>query len=158
MSFDRTIRAVQNQTKINKGEFFEKYKIILKHKAQSACMMIPMPIIGPTFNIDILKIEHAFHMGYNEGEKGFYLSIMKWKGKEADIALHHLVIPCQKNYPKVILVLLSFLPPFSFGVFHSTFFLFFFSLSLSSSFFMFLSYSPSLLGFVELASIMGKLS
>jgi hypothetical protein len=33
LNFDRTIWAVQNQTKINKGEILEKYKITFKHKA-----------------------------------------------------------------------------------------------------------------------------
>ncbi len=32
-----------------------------------------MPIVKHAFKIDILKMEHAFHMGYNEGDKVFYL-------------------------------------------------------------------------------------
>jgi hypothetical protein len=57
-------------------------------------MMVPMPIIGPTFDIDILKIEPTFHMGYNERDKAFYLSLIKWKGKEEDVVIHHPFIPC----------------------------------------------------------------
>ncbi len=33
LSFDKTIQAIQNQTKINMGEILEKYKINPKHKA-----------------------------------------------------------------------------------------------------------------------------
>jgi hypothetical protein len=33
-----------------------------------------MLVVRPTFKIDILKVEHAFHMGYMEGDKVFYLS------------------------------------------------------------------------------------
>ncbi len=61
LNFDRTIWAVQNQTKINRGEILEKYKITPKCKAWSAYaplyMMVPMPIVRPTFKIDILKME-----------------------------------------------------------------------------------------------------
>jgi hypothetical protein len=35
--------------------------------------MVPMPIVMPTLKIDILKIKPAFHMGYKEGDKVFYL-------------------------------------------------------------------------------------
>jgi len=33
--------------------------------------MVPMPIVKPTFKINILKMEQAFHMGYREGDKVF---------------------------------------------------------------------------------------
>jgi hypothetical protein len=60
LSFDRTIRVVQNQTNINTREIFEKYKITPKHKAHMhvpLCMMLPMPIVRLVLNIDILKME-----------------------------------------------------------------------------------------------------
>jgi hypothetical protein len=77
LSFDKTIRAMQNQTKINTREILEKYKITPKCKARMhvpLCMMVPMPIVKPALKIDILKMEQAFHMGYREGDKVFYLS------------------------------------------------------------------------------------
>ncbi len=33
-------------------------------------------------------MEHAFHMEYRKGDKGFYLFPMNWKGEE-ELALHH---------------------------------------------------------------------
>ncbi len=33
--------------------------------------MISMPIVCPTFKIDVLKMEQAFHTGYREGDKVF---------------------------------------------------------------------------------------
>jgi hypothetical protein len=46
--------------------------------------MVPMAIIKPTFNIDILKMEQAFHMGYREEKMlGFLLfQLLFKKGKE----------------------------------------------------------------------------
>jgi hypothetical protein len=58
------------------GEILEKYKISPKRKVRMdvpLCKMVPMLVVKPTFKIDILKMEHAFHMGYNEGDKVFYL-------------------------------------------------------------------------------------
>jgi hypothetical protein len=62
--------------KINTRQIFEKYKISPKRKAHMVvplCRMVPMPIVKHAFKIHILKMEHAFHMGYNEGDKVFYL-------------------------------------------------------------------------------------
>jgi hypothetical protein len=60
LSFDKTIQALQNQTKINVGEILEKYKISPKCKVCMAiplCKMVPMPIVRLAFKIDILKME-----------------------------------------------------------------------------------------------------
>ncbi len=38
------------------------------------CRMVPMSAMRPTFKINILKMEQAFHMGYKEGDKVYYLS------------------------------------------------------------------------------------
>jgi len=76
----------------NTGEILEKYKISPKHKVRMAiplCKMVPMPIVKPTLKIDILKMEHAFHMGYREGDEVFYLSLIIWKGEEQDVSLHN---------------------------------------------------------------------
>jgi hypothetical protein len=77
LSFDKTIQTEQNQTKINMGEILQKYNITPKRKARMhvpLCMMVPMPIVRPILNIDILKMEQAFHMGYREGNKVLYMS------------------------------------------------------------------------------------
>ncbi len=76
MSFNKTIQTMHNQTKINTREILEKYKISPKHKADMVvplCRMVPMLVVKHVFKIDILKMEQAFHMGYREGDKVFYL-------------------------------------------------------------------------------------
>jgi hypothetical protein len=57
-------------------EILEKYRISPKRKICMAiplCKMVPMPIVRLAFKIDILKMKQAFHMGYKEREKVFYL-------------------------------------------------------------------------------------
>jgi hypothetical protein len=79
LSFDMTIQAMQNQTKINIEEILENYKITPKCKAWMhvpLCKMVPMPIIKHAFKINILKMEQAFHMRYKEGDKVFQLFSM----------------------------------------------------------------------------------
>jgi len=41
-----------------------------------------MPIIRPTLNIDVLKMEQAFFTKYYEGENTFYVSSKNSKGEE----------------------------------------------------------------------------
>jgi len=68
------------------AEILEKFKVIPKQKAQMhapLCKMIPMH----AFDTDILKMEQAIHMGYKEGDKGFYLFSTNWKGEEKDVSL-----------------------------------------------------------------------
>jgi hypothetical protein len=87
----KTIRTMENQTKINTKEILEKYKISQKHKVHMVvplCRMVPMLVVRPTLKIDILKMEQAFHMGYRVRDKVFYLFMMSWKGKEYDLSLH----------------------------------------------------------------------
>jgi hypothetical protein len=91
LSFDRTTWVVQNQMKINTMEILEKYKITPKHKARihvPLCRMVPMFIVRPTLEINILKMEHAFHMGYGEEYKVFYLSPTNWKGDTRKNVIH----------------------------------------------------------------------
>jgi hypothetical protein len=38
------------------------------------CQLLFMLIVRPTLNIDVLKMEQCFFMGYREGEKTFYVS------------------------------------------------------------------------------------
>jgi hypothetical protein len=40
-----------------------------------------MLVVRHVLKIDILKMEQAFHMGYREGDKVFYLFLTSWKGK-----------------------------------------------------------------------------
>jgi hypothetical protein len=48
-----------------------------KRKAQiniPLCKMILMPIVHLVLKINVLKMEQAFHFGYREGDKVFYVS------------------------------------------------------------------------------------
>lgn len=44
------------------------------------CQMIPMLVVKHALNIDILKMKHAFHSGYKEGDKVFYVSPTNQQG------------------------------------------------------------------------------
>ncbi len=77
LSFDRIIQVVQ-QHKCNLNEILDKHKMLPKRKVQ----MISMHVVHPAFNIDVLKLEHAFQIGYCKGDKVFYVSPLNWKGKE----------------------------------------------------------------------------
>jgi hypothetical protein len=53
--------------KVKTIEVLKKHKIHPKTKAWMdipLCRMISMPVIRPTFKINVLKMEHAFQMGY----------------------------------------------------------------------------------------------
>jgi hypothetical protein len=39
-------------------------------------------------NIDILRMEQAFHVGYQEGDKVFYVSPTNWQGHEKSFHDH----------------------------------------------------------------------
>ncbi len=52
------------------------------------CQMVPMLVVCPTLNIDIMKMKHAFQMVYKEGDKVFYLSSTNWKGEKNTIDEH----------------------------------------------------------------------
>jgi hypothetical protein len=57
-------------------EVLDRHKILPKEKAQMSiplCRMISMHVVKPTLKIDVLKMEHDFHMGYKEGDKVFYV-------------------------------------------------------------------------------------
>lgn len=47
------------------------------------CKMISMLVVKPTLKIDVLKVEHDFHMGYKEGDKVFYVSATNQQREEA---------------------------------------------------------------------------
>jgi hypothetical protein len=40
--------------------------------------MISMPIVKLAFKINVLKMEHAFQMAYQKGNKAFYVSPTNW--------------------------------------------------------------------------------
>ncbi len=42
------------------------------------CQLISMPIVWPTFLIDVLKMEQMFQMGYKEGKKVIFVSLTNW--------------------------------------------------------------------------------
>ncbi len=52
------------------------------------CQMMSMDVVSLVFKIDILKMEHAFHMGCKEGDKVFYLFLTAWRGEEDTIDKH----------------------------------------------------------------------
>jgi hypothetical protein len=61
-----------------------------------------MHAVHLTFKINVPKMEHAFQMGYREGEKAFYVSLTNWKGKEEGVVQHTLVpriFPRKRNMP-----------------------------------------------------------
>jgi hypothetical protein len=65
---------VEHKVKI--VEVLERHKIHPKAKAHiniPLCYMISMPIVRPTLKINVLKMEQAFQMGYQEGNKVFYV-------------------------------------------------------------------------------------
>jgi hypothetical protein len=58
-------------------EVLDKFKIHSKSKARiniPFCWMVTMPIVHPNLNIDVMKMEQAFKMGYREGERAFYIT------------------------------------------------------------------------------------
>jgi hypothetical protein len=76
LSFDKTIQVV-HVNKNNTIEILDKHNMLPKHKAQINIpfyKMISMFIVHPTLQIDVLKMEHAFHSSYREGDKVFYVS------------------------------------------------------------------------------------
>ncbi len=55
----------------------ERHMIHPKAKAWTnipLCCMISMLVVRPALKIDVLKMEHVFQMGYQEGDKVFYVS------------------------------------------------------------------------------------
>lgn len=74
--FNRIIHIVQ-MNNINTTTILEKYKMLPKCKPKmniDIYKMILMLVIYPTFKINVFKMEHAFHFGYCEGDKVFYVS------------------------------------------------------------------------------------
>jgi hypothetical protein len=90
LSFDRIIEVVHTN-KMNTVAIWEKYKIFPKCKAMMNIplyRMISMPIVRPALKIDVHKMEQAFHSGYHEGDKVFYVLPLNWKGEEYFIDDH----------------------------------------------------------------------
>jgi hypothetical protein len=50
--------------------------------------MISMLVVRLTFKINVLKMEHAFHLGYQEIDKFFFISPTNWQGVEAFVVDH----------------------------------------------------------------------
>jgi hypothetical protein len=67
-------------------EVLDRHKIVPKEKARMSiplCRMISMHVMRSILKIDVLKMEHAFHMGYREGDEVFYVFTTIWQGEEA---------------------------------------------------------------------------
>jgi len=78
---DKEIFKVQMEHKVNTVEVLEKHKIHPKAKAWMnipLCRMISMLVVKLVFNINVLKMEHAFQMGFREGDKVFYAFPTNW--------------------------------------------------------------------------------
>jgi hypothetical protein len=61
-----------------------KYKILPKNKVRMSiplCQLLSMLVVHPTFKLDVLKMERAFQMGCQEGEKTFYVSFTNGKDR-----------------------------------------------------------------------------
>lgn len=60
MSFDKTTKVIQNQTKFNSAKILNKHKMVPKIKVQMAIplfKMISMPVIHCALKINVFKIE-----------------------------------------------------------------------------------------------------
>jgi hypothetical protein len=74
---DNIIDGIQKKNKFNIDEVLEKLKIYPERKVRMNIMLhrlIAMLVVRLTLKIDALKMEHAFQMGYKEGEKVFFVS------------------------------------------------------------------------------------
>jgi hypothetical protein len=70
---------------LNIGEVLDKYKMFPKNKTRMnipLCQLLFMPIFRLALNINVLKMEQAFFIGYCKGEKAFYVSSKSLKGEK----------------------------------------------------------------------------
>jgi len=77
--------------KVKIVDVLKRHKIHPKAKAWMnilLCSMISMLVMRPTLKINVLKMEQAFQMGYQEGNKVFYVFPINWQGEEAFVADH----------------------------------------------------------------------
>ncbi len=77
--------------KVKIVKVLERHKIHPKAKVQMNipfCRMISMSVKRLAFKIDVFNMEHAFHMGYQESNKGLYIFPTNWQGEEAFVANH----------------------------------------------------------------------
>jgi hypothetical protein len=78
---DKEILQVWMEHRVKTIEMLEMHKIHAKAKAQMNIPlyhMISMPIVKLAFKINVLKMEHAFQMAYQKGNKAFYVSPTNW--------------------------------------------------------------------------------
>jgi hypothetical protein len=72
--------------KVKTVKMLERHKIHPKAQAWMNILlyrMISMLVVRSTFKIDVFKMEHAFQMGYQKGDKIFHFSPTNWQGEEA---------------------------------------------------------------------------
>jgi hypothetical protein len=84
LSCDNAIQHVNSQTKCKIiVHVLERHKMSPREKSRMPiplCWMIPMLVVKYALRINILKMEQAFHGGYMEGNKVFYVSPTNWQG------------------------------------------------------------------------------
>jgi hypothetical protein len=83
LSCDNVIQHVHSQTKFKTIDVLERHKMSLKEKSKMPiplCQMISTLVVKLALKIDILKMEQAFHGGYKEGDKMFYVSSTNGQG------------------------------------------------------------------------------
>jgi hypothetical protein len=49
-------------------------------------MLVAMPIVRLALKIDAFKMEHAFQMGYKQGEKMFFVFPTNWQGEKISVS------------------------------------------------------------------------
>jgi hypothetical protein len=77
--------------KVKTIKVLERHKIHPKAKAQMdipLCCMMSMLVVRLAFKINVFKMEQAFQMGYQKGDKMFYVFPTNWKGEEEFVANH----------------------------------------------------------------------
>jgi hypothetical protein len=66
-SCENIIQGIQSKNKFNTNEILEKFNIYPKTNSWmnlAFCRIMAMPIVRPTLKFNVLKMEHAFQMGY----------------------------------------------------------------------------------------------
>lgn len=70
--------------KVNSIDCIEDMRILPKAESRffiPLCRMIPMPIVRPSLDSDIKRLEAAFTHGYRPGSSAFYVSVCDEKGE-----------------------------------------------------------------------------
>jgi hypothetical protein len=82
---DDELRELQ---KVDSNQVIEGMRISPKDASKfdiPLCRMVYMPLVRPTLNIDIKRLEADFTHGYRPGAPVFYVSICNEKGEERTV-------------------------------------------------------------------------